>query len=38
MTPDQIVAAGNSLYLAEQSRMQRGLLSAEYPSATMDDA
>lgn len=38
MTPDQIEAAGNSLYQAEQSRIQRGLLSAEYPSATMDDA
>lgn len=38
MTPEQITAAGNSLYQAEQSRIQRGLLSAEYPSATMDDA
>lgn len=38
MTPDQIAAAGGSLYLAEHSRMQRGLLSAEYPSAKMDDA
>lgn len=38
MTPDQIEAAGNSLYQAEQSRTQRGLLSAEYPLATMDDA
>ena len=38
MTPDQIEAAGNSLYQAEQSRIQRGLLSAEYPAATMDDA
>lgn len=38
MTPEAIVAAGNSLYLAEQSRIQRGLLSAEHPAATMDDA
>lgn len=38
MTPYQIAAAGNSLYQAEQSRIQRGLLSAEYPNATMDDA
>ncbi|MFM7654656.1 MAG: 2-oxo-hepta-3-ene-1,7-dioic acid hydratase [Paracoccaceae bacterium] len=38
MTPDQITAAGNSLYQAEQSRIQRGLLSAEFPIATMDDA
>jgi 2-oxo-hept-3-ene-1,7-dioate hydratase len=38
MTPDQITAAGSSLYQAEQSRIQRGLLSAEFPSATMDDA
>jgi 2-oxo-hept-3-ene-1,7-dioate hydratase len=38
MTPAQVILAGNSLYSAEQSRIQRGLLSAEYPSATMDDA
>lgn len=38
MTPDQVIAAGNSLYLAEQSRVLRSLLSAEYPKATMDDA
>lgn len=38
MTPEQIEQAGNSLYSAEQSRIQRGLLSAEYPQATMDDA
>lgn len=38
MTRDQIETAGNSLYKAEQSRIQRGLLSAEYPTATMDDA
>lgn len=38
MTPEQITAAGSSLYQAEQSRIQRGLLSAEFPSATMDDA
>jgi len=38
MTPEQVTAAGNSLYQAEQSRIQRGLLSAEHPAATMDDA
>lgn len=38
MTPEQIEAAGESLFLAEQSRIQRGLLSAENPQATMDDA
>ncbi len=38
MTPAQVIQVGNSLYSAEQSRIQRGLLSAEYPSATMDDA
>ena len=38
MTPDQVAAAGQSLLLAEKSRIQRGLLSAEHPHATMDDA
>ena len=38
MTPEQVKAAGDSLYLAEQSRIQRNLLSAEHPAATMDDA
>lgn len=38
MTPDQILSAANSLYLAEQSRIQRPLLSAEFPEATMDDS
>ena len=38
MTPEQIIAAGNSLYQAEQSLVQRKLLSAEYPDASMDDA
>lgn len=38
MTPEQVHAAGNSLYQAEQSLIQRGLLSAEHPTATMDDA
>ena len=38
MTPAQIAAAGQNLLSAEQSRLQRGLLSAEYPHATMDDA
>ena len=38
MTPEQIIAAGNSLYQAEQSLLQRKLLSAEYPNASMDEA
>lgn len=38
MTPEQIAAAGLSLLSAEQRRIQRGLLSAEHPAATMDDA
>lgn len=38
MTPEQVIAAGKGLYVAEQSRFQRRLLSAEYPAATMDDA
>lgn len=38
MTPAQIIAAGNSLYSAETARIQRALLSAEFPDATMDDA
>lgn len=38
MTPDEVIQAGNSLYSAEQSRNQRGLLSVEFPLATMDDA
>lgn len=38
MTPEDVTAAGNSLYHAEQSRIQRSLLSAQYPDATMDDA
>ena len=38
MTPEDITAAGNSLYQAEQSRIQRPLLSAQHPGATMDDA
>lgn len=38
MTPEAITQTANSLYLAEQSRMQRSLLSAEHPDATMDDA
>ena len=38
MTPDQITAAGNSLYSAETARIQRALLSAEFPDATMVDA
>ena len=38
MTPEAIAQAADSLYMAEQSRIQRPLLSAEHPSATMDDA
>ena len=38
MTPEDIITAGNSLYHAEQSRIQRALLSAAHPTATMDDA
>lgn len=38
MTPEDIITAGNSLYQAEQSRIQRPLLSAQHPAATMDDA
>lgn len=38
MTPEQIAAAGLSLLSAEQRRIQRGLLSAEHPAATLDDA
>lgn len=38
MSADWVADAGNSLFQAEQSRVQRGLLSAEHPEATMDDA
>lgn len=38
MTPSDITAAAISLYHAEQSRIQCPLLSAEHPSATMDNA
>ncbi|NEY91697.1 2-oxo-hept-4-ene-1,7-dioate hydratase [Tabrizicola oligotrophica] len=38
MSVDWVAKAGNSLFQAEQSRVQRGLLSAEHPEATMDDA
>lgn len=38
MTPDEIAQAANSLYQAEQSRIQCGLLSPQHPAATMDDA
>lgn len=38
MTPEQIAAAANSLYTAEKTQRQRGLLSVEYPAATLDDA
>jgi 2-oxo-hept-3-ene-1,7-dioate hydratase len=38
MTPEQITQAASSLFAAEQSRVQRGLISAAHPTATMDDA
>lgn len=38
MTPDQVTTAANSLYIAEKTGIQRGLLSAEYPQAGLDDA
>lgn len=38
MSVDWVAKAGNSLFLAEQGRVQRSLLSAEHPEATMDDA
>lgn len=38
MTPDQIAAAGQSLWQAEHDRAQRPILSVEYPEASLDDA
>jgi 2-oxo-hept-3-ene-1,7-dioate hydratase len=38
MTPEQISAAADTLFHAEQARQQRGLISVEHPTATMDDA
>jgi 2-oxo-hept-3-ene-1,7-dioate hydratase len=38
MTPEEIALAGDSLWQAENTRIQRPLLSAAYPQATMDDA
>ena len=38
MTRDEISAAANSLCAAERTGKQRGLLSATYPEATLDDA
>lgn len=38
MTPAEIQKTGDSLFLAEQSRKPRGLISVEYPNATMEDA
>jgi 2-oxo-hept-3-ene-1,7-dioate hydratase len=38
MTPDQVEHAAERLFEAEKARRQIGLLSLEYPEATMDDA
>ena len=38
MTPDQIAAAGHSLWQAEHDRAQRPILSVEHPEASLDDA
>lgn len=38
MTSDEVAEAAAALYLAEQSRVQCGLLSLKYPGMTMDDA
>lgn len=38
MTPAQIEQAAKSLFEAENSGVQRGLLSVEYPDITLDDA
>lgn len=38
MTPDQVEAAGEALFRADQDGKQTGLLSLEYPGMTLDDA
>ena len=38
MTPDQVMAAGDALFEAEQSRSQIRLISAAHPGMDMDDA
>ena len=38
MTPDQITAAAEMLFLAEKTGRQCGLLSIAYPDTTLDDA
>ncbi len=38
MTPEQIAAEAESLFAAEQTRRQRGLISLAHPGATLDDA
>ncbi len=38
MTPEAISACAETLLRAEESRIQRGLISAEHPQATLDDA
>ncbi len=38
MTPDQIETAAEALFQAEQTGVQMGLLSVQYPRITLDDA
>ena len=38
MTPDQIAAAAEALFLAERDGRQIGLLSRQFPAMTLDDA
>jgi 2-oxo-hept-3-ene-1,7-dioate hydratase len=38
MTPDTISAIAETILVAEQARVQRGLITAEHPEATLDDA
>ncbi|NGM44297.1 2-oxo-hepta-3-ene-1,7-dioic acid hydratase [Rhodobacter sp. SGA-6-6] len=38
MTPEAISACAETLFRAEQSRRQCGLISLQYPEATLDDA
>lgn len=38
MTPEAISACAETLFQAEARRIQRGLISAQYPDASLDDA
>ncbi|MCF6232342.1 MAG: 2-oxo-hepta-3-ene-1,7-dioic acid hydratase [Rhodobacteraceae bacterium] len=38
MTPDEVTQAATALFQAEQSGVQTGLLSLQFPDMTMDDA